>query len=280
MTHPLDLLIFTDVDGTLLDHRTYSFSAAADSLALLARQGVPLILCSSKTRAELEVLSLALGLDHPFISENGGGLFVPDGYFPFAVRGSRQVGRYSAIEFGLPYFEIVRRLRASAAAAGVRVAGFHDLGDEEVARLCALPIGAARLARQREYDEAFLVRDPHPAAARRRLFAALEADGLSCTVGGRFDHVSGPTSKAHGLAVLRMLYRRAGRRRIVTVGLGDGLNDLELLRAVDIPVVVRNDDGRENAELRRSLPFSRQTTACGASGWNEAVGHLLRTTLP
>lgn len=270
------LLVFTDVDGTLLDHHTYSFSAARDALALLAREGVPLILCSSKTRAELEVLQRELAIVHPFISENGGAVFLPEGYFPFAVRGARAVGGHLAIDFGVPYADVVGRLRATASALGIGVTGFHDLEDEGVARLCGLPVERARLARQREYDEAFLVHGPDAPGARRRLVQALEAGGLRCTTGGRFDHVSGRTDKARGLMVLRMLYRLARHRRIVTVGLGDGLNDLALLREVDIPIVVRNQAGRDSGALRRHLPFSRLTSATGPSGWNEAIDQVVR----
>ncbi len=271
------LLVFTDVDGTLLDHDTYSFSAAREALALLAREAVPLILCSSKTRAELEALQRELEIVHPFISENGGALFLPQGYFPFAVPGARPVGGYATIEFGVPYADVVRRLRAIAAALGIALTGFNDLDDEAVARLCNLPRDRARLAKQREYDEPFFIEGPHASADRRRLFQALEADGLHCTTGGRFDHVSGPTDKGCGLAVLRMLYRRAHHRRVVTVGLGDGLNDLALLREVDIPVVVRNRHGRGSAALRRRLRFSRLTSMPGPGGWNEAIDQVVRT---
>ncbi len=276
MERSVFLLVFTDVDGTLLDHDTYSFSAAQEALALLARESVPLILCSSKTRAELEALQEELGIGHPFISENGGALFVPDGYFPFEARGARRVGRYRAIEFGLPYSDVVARLRATAEALGIDVTGFADLDDEGVSRACGLPIERARLARQREYDEPFVVHGPRAASARQELFAALQASGLRCTTGGRFEHVSGRTDKARGLAVLRMLYRKAQRRRIVTVALGDGPNDLPLLREVDIPIVVRNPSGKEDNVLRRGLPSARMTSAPGPSGWTEAVGELVR----
>ncbi len=272
------LLVFTDVDGTLLDHDTYSFSAAREALALLAREGMPLILCSSKTRAELAALQRELEIAHPFISENGGALFVPDSYFPFDVPGSARVDGYQAIEFGVPYADVVRRLRAVADRLGIGVIGFNDLDDQDVADACDLPIEHARRARQREYDEPFLVHGPTRSADRRRLFQALEADGLRCTAGGRFDHASGPTDKARGLAVLRMLYRRAQRRRIVTVGLGDALNDVPLLREVDIPIVVRSRDDRRAAALRRLLPYSRLTSASGPSGWNEAIGEVVRAT--
>ena len=49
------IIVFTDLDGTLLHPRTYSFEAAMPALKLIKEKDVPLILCSSKTRAEIEV---------------------------------------------------------------------------------------------------------------------------------------------------------------------------------------------------------------------------------
>ncbi|MCG7852909.1 MAG: HAD hydrolase family protein, partial [Methanosarcinaceae archaeon] len=48
-------VVFTDLDGTLIDHDTYSYKAARPALAALKKQGIPLIFCTSKTRAEIEV---------------------------------------------------------------------------------------------------------------------------------------------------------------------------------------------------------------------------------
>lgn len=63
-------LVFTDLDGTLLDHETYSFAPAAEALAALKARGVPLVLASSKTAAEIAELHRALGLgDTPAIVE-------------------------------------------------------------------------------------------------------------------------------------------------------------------------------------------------------------------
>jgi predicted mannosyl-3-phosphoglycerate phosphatase (HAD superfamily) len=49
-------LIFTDLDGSLLDHHTYSFAPAANYLDRLETQGIPVIPITSKTRAEVLVL--------------------------------------------------------------------------------------------------------------------------------------------------------------------------------------------------------------------------------
>ena len=83
------LVVFTDLDGTLLDHETYSYGPAQEALDLLERKRIPLILCSSKTRAEIELIQLDLRLRHPFISENGGAIFMPRAYFPFTPEGTR-----------------------------------------------------------------------------------------------------------------------------------------------------------------------------------------------
>ena len=69
------IIVFTDLDGTLLHPRTYSFEAAMPALKLIKEKDVPLILCSSKTRAEIEVYRKKLDNQHPFVSENGGGIF-------------------------------------------------------------------------------------------------------------------------------------------------------------------------------------------------------------
>ncbi|HLF86164.1 MAG TPA: HAD hydrolase family protein, partial [Nitrospiria bacterium] len=77
----------TDLDGTLLHPKTYSFDAARPALTLIKERRIPLILCSSKTRGEIELYRKWLGNQHPFISENGGGIFIPRGYFESTIKG-------------------------------------------------------------------------------------------------------------------------------------------------------------------------------------------------
>ena len=73
------IVIFTDLDGTLLDHASYRWDEAKPALDLCHRFHIPVIMVSSKTMAEMNMLQQELGLSYPFISENGGGIFFPDG---------------------------------------------------------------------------------------------------------------------------------------------------------------------------------------------------------
>ncbi|MDO8862561.1 HAD hydrolase family protein [Haliea sp. E1-2-M8] len=75
------LLVFSDLDGSLLDHRDYSFRAALPGLEALREREIPLIFCSSKTRAEIEPLRARLDNRDPFIVENGAAVFIPRGSF-------------------------------------------------------------------------------------------------------------------------------------------------------------------------------------------------------
>ena len=74
-------IIFTDLDGSLLDHRTYSYSAASPMLATLKKNKIPLIPVSSKTFDEIIILRRRLNNNDPFIVENGAAIYIPKDYF-------------------------------------------------------------------------------------------------------------------------------------------------------------------------------------------------------
>ena len=94
MTTTPKLVIFSDLDGCLLDRQTYSFEPAQAALRLIKGKIIPLILVSSKTRVEIEEYRRRLKNDHPFVSENGGAVFIPKGYFSFQFSHEREWGKY------------------------------------------------------------------------------------------------------------------------------------------------------------------------------------------
>jgi mannosyl-3-phosphoglycerate phosphatase len=143
------------------------------------------------------------------------------------------------------------------------------MSGEEIAQDSKLSAMEARLAKQREYDEPFRIVTPGP-VSRSRLLDALHGAGLRCTRGGRYYHVTGVTDKGLAIRKLRSLYTQAWGE-VWAVGLGDSLNDLSLLQAVDVPIVVRNPAAGSAARLLRKVPTARLSSAPGPSGWNEMV---------
>lgn len=262
------IMIVSDLDGTLLDANTYSFEEARPALERVREIDVPLVLCSSKTRSELEVWRDRLDNRHPFIVENGGGIFIPEGYFPFPVEGEAR-GGYRVISLGMPYAGIREQFIRLRDELRLSATGFGDMTPADIAALTGLSLDEAALAKQREYGEPFVF----PGAADERMLRAIEAAGLRWTQ-GRLYHLMGDHHKGKAVALLRALYERA-KGPVSVTGLGDSLNDLPFLLVVDHPVLVRKADGSHDPRI--DIPGLDRTRKIGPAGWNEAVLKLLDT---
>jgi mannosyl-3-phosphoglycerate phosphatase len=267
------LVVVTDVDACLIDRDTYSPGASAEALGVLQRRQVPVILCSSKTREELEDLRRQLGLEHPFISENGAALYVPDGYFPFPLPAGRRQGSNDVVAFGRPRIEVTAALEQVARELPVEILSFSRMNVRQVADETGLSVEAAALAQRRQYDEPFRVVDSDP-RARARLVDALAAAGIRVVAGGRYDHALAGADKGRAARFLMRLYRKA-LGAVTSIGLGDSLNDVPLLQAVDIPVIVRSAEEGVSLRVRNEVPRATITRLIGPAGWSEAILELL-----
>jgi predicted mannosyl-3-phosphoglycerate phosphatase (HAD superfamily) len=208
MSPEIPMIVFSNVDEVLGRPTEWAFSDAAKTLKGLEREAVPLVLCSNKTRAEIEAVQQALDIYHPFVCEGGSAAFVPVGYFQFDVPEAREVAGYQAIELGRPYPEVVEALRRTASRQKIAVVGFNDMSVEEVARDCHLSLLEARLAKLREYGERFRVVDPDQ-ETHQRLYKALEGAHLHCFGTERYPHVGAAIDTRLAASLLYALFRRA-----------------------------------------------------------------------
>jgi mannosyl-3-phosphoglycerate phosphatase len=260
--HPL--VVYTDLDGTLLDHDTYSPDDAVPALERLAALAVPVIPVSSKTLDELAVLGAELGLDGPCIAENGGMIAIPTGYFepdpPLAT-----CDNYLVEYLSPDYTDILATLGDLRREHGLHFAGFADMSDEEVAHLTGLSLEDAQRARRRRCSEPIQWRDTAETFAQ--FSQELEKRGLRLVRGGRFHHVLGASDKAHAIDRLNHYYQQAGFSGFHTIALGDSPNDIRMLQEADIAVVIRRKDG--SWLTLETTGEKVQTRASGPRGWNE-----------
>jgi mannosyl-3-phosphoglycerate phosphatase len=264
--------VYTDLDGTLLDHETYSFEAARPALERLAGLAVPVIPVSSKTLAELEVLTGQLHLDGPCVAENGGLIAIPRGFFetdpPLEANGD------FLVEFLAPrYSDVLAVLAQLRRDHGFQFAGFSDMSDTEVAQLTGLSEEDARHARRRLCSEPLEWRDTLEAFGQ--FSRQLEKRNFTLLRGGRFFHVLGQTDKAHAISRLGHYFAQAGFQDFSTVALGDSPNDSLMLQAADLAVIIRRRDG---SWLPLDTPGRQvRTQGIGPRGWNEFFQHYLDT---
>ena len=263
----LKLLIFTDLDGTLLDHQTYSYDPALPALKELSEQCVPVIFTSSKTEAEISSLQQEIGIKAPAITENGGGVSIPEDYFSKeqleVLPGKSHDFILSCLD-GLPgelraYFE-----------------GFCDWDVEQVAEKTGLNIASALLAKDRQWSV------PGLWSGDERGFLEftklLEAKGLQVTKGGRFIHIMGRTSKGKMLNWLVAQYsQKYPKNKVISVALGDAPNDKTMLEEADYSFIIPNVSGNtvilDNEKVKGHV---RDARYAGPEGWNDSILSLLK----
>lgn len=273
-TNAQNLVIFTDLDGTLLDSATYSFDAAREALDELHARSIPVIMVSSKAQAEIDPLRTRLRNEHPFIVENGGAVVVPPTYFSFQPTAATVRDQYLIVELGTTYSILRRALKEIEAELGVELRGYGDMSVEEVMTRTGLSRSDAELAMQRRYDEPFVMEDDR--CSLDDLRQAITARGLSWTRGDRFHHLMGNQDKGQAVRSLIGCYRREAEghpARLTTVGIGNSLNDLPMLTAVDRPILVQQADGSYEPHIE--LPGLMLAPGCGPIGWNRAVLSLI-----
>ena len=264
------LIIFTDLDGTFLDYHTYSCEAALPALELIKKKNIPLIICSSKTRAEIERWREKLNNPHPFVSENGGGIFIPHTYFSdrdlnALAQRTQQTDAYTILVLGTPYTSLQQALE-KLRKDGFEVRGFGDMDAAAVAQITELSLEDAELAKRREFDEPFVFSGE--ATRIESLVVAIAAKGLRCVAGGRLLHVTGDNDKGRAVTILTELYRKKFGE-ITTVALGDSPNDFPMLEHVDHPILVKNHRGEYDNRI--ALPNLIKADGIGPEGWNKAV---------
>ena len=272
-------VIFTDLDGTLLDHSSYGWEAAKSALGALRCFRVPRVMVTSKTYAEARPIARRLGWRAPLVVENGGAIYVPAGYFPFPLDGVRRAGRsWLRLACGIERKRLQKALARAAREARLEVRGFGQMSAGEVARRIGLSLSDARRARQREFDEPFVVLGG--SARSWSLFArSVRRAGMYATRGSRFFHIHGSSDKGVAVRKLTAWFRRAGGKDVLTVGLGDSPNDIPLLRAVDLPVLVARPGGRYDRETLEAVPGIRRAGGIGPEGWNRAVWKFLTSQM-
>jgi mannosyl-3-phosphoglycerate phosphatase len=268
-SHRPHVLIFTDLDGTLLDDQTYDLQPALPAIERIRSWGIPLILTSSKTRAEIVVYWNNLSLESPFIVENGGALYFPAA-FPLPAQYSyERMDEYHVVLIGRPLAELYEKIQGMKGQFGFRC--FSEMSVEEIAAVTGLNPEQARLASRREFDEPVLLEgtfDERELVCKK----AIEL-GLDCVHGGRFIHLFLGGNKGRAVEIVLDIYRQL-RGPVFSIGLGDAPNDVPMLKVVDRAVLMQDPDGGYVEGFRHSDLV--RAKGRGPHEWNRVVLGILQ----
>ncbi len=264
-------LIFTDMDGTLLDHNTYDFSPASPLLNALKVAHIPVIPSTSKTKAEMLKLRKTLDNNDPFIVENGAAVYIPKSALPRQPADTYSEGDFWVKTFVPPRARWQRLTEQLKNLFPDAYTTFTEMGVDGIQLATGLCKTDAELSAQREYGEP--VQWTGSQLERQSFIEAVnQADG-QVLVGGRFMHISGFCDKGQALLWLTNEYHCQLKQNFHTIAVGDSQNDAAMLDAADDALIIRAP-GHSPPVLKRIQGIT-VTHAYGPNGWVEGLTQLL-----
>jgi mannosyl-3-phosphoglycerate phosphatase len=265
-----EYLIFSDLDGTLLDHNTYQYSEALPALELIKQRKIPLILASSKTKVEIEAYQKSIGIEgYPFIVENGSAIFTTIGYFKNNVD-KDLVENYECYKLGKTYPEIEFVLNKISAKYNYNIRGFHNTDKNEIIEKTNLSPEAVTLAMFRDFSIPLFFDD----RAKEILLKEINKFDLQILFGGRFMHILGKTDKGKALKlVVEGFLNKLNLNSIKTIALGDTLNDVAMLNNANIRILVKRYNNKYDQRVQiDNLIYSPYI---GPKGWNHSLLEII-----
>lgn len=269
------MIIFSDLDGTFLDSETYDYQINLALVGQIRDQQIPLVFCTSKCHDETRYYLDLLGLQMPFIVENGGALYLPDEWrsrFWLADPVIRKPGMVKK-EYGRDLSSDFGKLKELAAEFDLKL--FTEMDVEELSALTGLSPHVARLAGRRHYDLPFALSPDRSEKLLPPLSRELNRMGLALQQGGKYLHITGAFSKADPVRELLEGDRHRSISSPSVIGLGDSPNDLEMLKLVDIPILIPRKDGSPCREITRQIRDLVISRYPAPRGWADTLEQVL-----
>ncbi|KAB2879853.1 HAD-IIB family hydrolase [bacterium] len=266
----LPVVIFTDLDGTLLNYYDYSYRDALPIIARIREQSIPLIICTSKTRHEVLDFRKELNIEDPFITENGGGIFFQKNHEHEVFNESDYYEGYRLIRLGKYYSEI--RAFFIELKKSFAITGFGDMGVSAIQNLTGLSMDQATKAKRREFTEPFIFESEQDVFLVDQM---ARQKGFKVVQGGRFYHLIG-SEQDKSVAVERVIqiYENMFQSKIISIGAGDSMNDYGMLKVVQYPVFIPHPDGKFES---MDIPNLIKAPYAGSKGWNAAIEMVLNS---
>jgi len=251
--------IVSDVDGTLMDH-SYDLTPAKETIKFLQKLSIPVILCTSKTAAEVKVIRNDLNLKDPYIVENGAAIY---GESLRRVNGK--------IILGQKYETLEEILNFISKDIDYKLIPLNNLTDQEATQLTGLKGNSLNLMRDRHWSMPFL--NP-PSFLEEKINICSKKYKVDIFKGNRMSHLL--SSNSNKGKAINALKEYSNLQNIQIIGLGDSPNDLPLLLNSDIRVVIPGIDG-PNLNLidqLKDLEFTLATEPNGY-GWKNEINKLI-----
>ena len=227
------VLIFTDLDGSLLHRETFKFDNIKEYLRKLISNGIFIIPNTSKTEKEILEFNYELGSSLPYISENGAainGLDLLNSNLPKELILSREKDNLLNIFKNIVPINLQNKCK-----------WLYEMDKKNQSLILGLKENKLKMALDRKYTIPFLFNGNKN--EKNELSKILKYKGLTIQEGGRVINLCDKVSKAKAMQIFIRFFKK-NNENIKTIAVGDNYNDLDMLKISDYPCLVFNDQFR------------------------------------
>ena len=250
------LAVFTAVDGTLLDSRTFEAGENRTTIERLLAADIPVVPMSVMTLDELAPIAAGLGLQTAMVIEAGGAI------------ARWKDGRWEVEPCGPPAETFLSVVTDIEDRSGANLLIYSAMEESAAAKVSGRSGEMLHASTRRAFSEPFVIESGDLEAVKR---AATEI-GFSVRRGRRFFHLCRECDEGEAFARLREELRCD-----VTIAVGGSLVDAEFLTRADLPIVVPAPDGTIDPELLARVTDARIAPSAAPAGWTAAVEEAVRT---
>lgn len=275
-------VLYIAVDA-LIPARGKSAAGLDEFTAALDHAGIPAVWVTDRSRLEFDAARRKLAHTHPFISEGGCGVYLPEGYFHLRAEKTTRLGRFTCIPMARELPAATNALEELSEESGVPVVTLKSLSPRELSQNLGLPQREAELTRQRDFDELFFFAGASEEDIRRFVALAAEKKCQARQHGMLWSLADGANLK-RCIQSLAKLYDRALRYHPAAVGVGTLEGSQELFRACDRNILLTRGkrDAAEAEELHVPGSQPKSFSLQNPEVWSElldSVASKVQSTL-
>ena len=267
----MEKVIFTDIDGTLLDSRFPNMDKMKELVGMTSQNGIHLIFCSSITELEQNRIKSEVHLHEPYIVENGGATIIPINYFKKTKITNSKISQNNyVIETGGPATKIRSLLKKIKYKYDIDFKGVSDLTLSELSKITKLSQEYASRMMDRKYSETIVQINKMKFTDFAKI---IEQEGLNIIPGNQYFDITLGNDKGTAVKILIDAFRKEFTNNVIFFGIGDSKNDESMLSLVDFPMLVQKSDGSWE-----DLKFDKlnMINGVGPKGWEIALELILK----
>jgi len=252
------IVIFTDLDGTLLHNETFKFENIRQYIKNLLSKNISIIPNSSKTKTEIINFCHELEEELPFIVENGAAIYnmnLVNSDFPEKIILSRDKEEILNLFFKKIPKEFISKCKFVL-----------KLKKDEQLEIFGLSEKQLSYASDREFSVPFIFKGNK--VEKNNLFRLTSDMGLTMQEGGRVINLSDNVSKSFAMKKVRRIFEKTEKQELKIIGVGDNFNDLDMLRNSDIACLVFNEKFKLDTLNINNCLVSKKPAP---DGWEEVV---------